>query len=81
MEKLATSYAIRLEKCKSNDDLALICAEITIDLMDEPKFMEWREWLLDMTDTTWHTLNDKETPFENALNAEGKKWAKKEGLI
>ena len=57
--KIATSYAERLLSCKSNDDLALICAEVSIDLTDEPGLTGWREWLLDITDTAWRNINDK----------------------
>ena len=65
MEKLATSYAIRLEKCKSNDDLAFICAEIAIDLMDIEGLDEWRGWLLTVVDTAWHNINDPVPEVEN----------------
>ena len=57
--RLATLYAQRLESCVSNDDFAFICAEISIDIMDVPDFIGWREWLLTICDTTWHRLNDE----------------------
>lgn len=73
----ATKYAERMSKCATIVELRAIGDEIKANLRD---VVGWEEWLRDMFVSKATDLNTLNIPFENTLNAEGRK-AYKKGLI
>ena len=78
MEKRATDFAVRIMACKSLLELKSISEEIRTYMMSDLKFKsEWPSWLLDIHWSKNKELSGPDIPFEETLNATGRKALKK----
>jgi len=74
MEKIATNLAVKIMGCRSILELEAVSNEIKALMIADPKFKtEWRDWLLDMWWSKNKELTTPSKPFEDTLNARGKK--------
>lgn len=76
--RLATSLAVTIMACKTKEELSVARGKVQAAFDKDPLFKkEWKEWLIDIRDSKAWELGLPDTPFEDTLNAAGKKAFKK----
>ena len=80
--RLASALAAKIMACKTQEELSIARGEVQAAFDKDPAFKkEWKEWLTDIKTTKLWELGLPDTPFEDTLNARGrKKFLKGESL-
>ena len=76
--RLATALAVKIMACKTQEELSITRGEVQAAFDKDPVWKkEWKEWLIDIRDSKAWELGLPNTPFEDTLNAAGKKALKR----
>jgi len=76
--RLATALAAKIMACKTQEELSMARGEVQAAFDKDPVWKkEWKEWLIDIRDSKAWELGLPNTPFEDTLNAAGKKALKR----
>ena len=76
----AAMLANNIMLCNTRLELDIVCKEIREALKNNKELLEFREWLLDIHWSKNKELSEPIIPFEETLNATGRKWYAKEKL-
>ena len=76
--KLATELAVLIMACKTQEELTMARQRVQVEFDKDPAFKkEWKTWLSDIRDSKAWELVLPNTPFEDTLNAAGRKALKR----